>query len=349
MSKLDESGLKRDYCAGLLSLREIAGKFGIAESTLRYLAKKNGWVRANKIAQKNSAQKNKKSPVPRINKDAATAQKVAQADPQRSAYLSLSEQEREYVSHFLDSRNKYEAYRNAGYTGGERNARMLYRKPAIARAINEALAVLCRQLELRAEDVLRQWEEIVQADPGEISQHRRVNCRYCWGLGHRYQWRDEDELEAAEARASQNGDPPPDNSGGFGFIGNDDPNQDCPRCCGEGIADVFITDSRDLSPQGRQLFAGVKQTKFGIEVLTQDKDSARKNLMQFYNLAGSETEREKNILELEYLRIRNEQARLELEKLKNPEDEDDPTPVVVSINVVDARKRADDADDSAES
>lgn len=347
MNELDESGLKRDYCAGLLSLRDVAEKYGIAESVLRYRAKKNGWVRAKKTAQKKAAQKSKNSTAQRDREGKANAQKVAQEDPQRSVYLDLSEQEKEYVSYFLESRDKYEAYRKAGYTGSERNARMLYRKPAIARAINEAIAALCGQLELRAEDVLRQWEEIVQADPGEISQHRRVNCRYCWGLGHRYQWRDGDELEAAEARASQNGEPPPDNSGGFGFIGNDDPNPDCPRCCGEGVADVFISDSRDLSPKGRQLFAGVKQTKFGIEVITQDKESARKNLMQFYNLAGTEAEREKNILELEFLRLRNEQARLELEKLKNPDEEDDPTPVVVSINVVDARKRGEDADDSA--
>lgn len=45
MSKPEDSGLERDYCAGLLSLRDMAEIYGISEGAIRKRAKKNGWVR----------------------------------------------------------------------------------------------------------------------------------------------------------------------------------------------------------------------------------------------------------------------------------------------------------------
>ncbi|MDP8617935.1 hypothetical protein QZQ41_25050, partial [Serratia marcescens] len=44
MSQPEESGLERDYCAGQLSLREMAKIYGISEAAIRKRAKKHGWV-----------------------------------------------------------------------------------------------------------------------------------------------------------------------------------------------------------------------------------------------------------------------------------------------------------------
>jgi phage terminase small subunit len=41
---------------------------------------------------------------------------------------------------------------------------------------------------------------------------------------------------------------------------------------------VFVADTLDVSPQARKLFAGVKQTKNGIEVMMRSQDVARDNI-----------------------------------------------------------------------
>ncbi|MGQ0455304.1 hypothetical protein ACT4UM_29360, partial [Bacillus sp. SS-TM] len=64
---------------------------------------------------------------------------------------------------------------------------------------------------------------IVQADPNQLAQFRRVNCRYCWGENHLYQWRDIAEFDKAAAQASRDGKPEPE-YGGLGFVDNAIPN-----------------------------------------------------------------------------------------------------------------------------
>ena len=48
MTNPEESGLERDYCAGQLSLRDLAEIYGISEGAIRKRAKKHGWVRTEK-------------------------------------------------------------------------------------------------------------------------------------------------------------------------------------------------------------------------------------------------------------------------------------------------------------
>ena len=52
--QVDWESVERDYSAGLLSLREIAAKYGVDESGIRYKAKRNGWTRdlTKKIEQR---------------------------------------------------------------------------------------------------------------------------------------------------------------------------------------------------------------------------------------------------------------------------------------------------------
>jgi chorismate mutase len=52
--QVDWESVERDYSAGLLSLREIAAKYGVDESGIRYKAKRNGWTRdlSKKIEQR---------------------------------------------------------------------------------------------------------------------------------------------------------------------------------------------------------------------------------------------------------------------------------------------------------
>lgn len=332
MSKPDEKAIERDYRAGVLSQQGVADKYGITLKALRYMAQKNGWIRIKalkgkgaKAGQKRGAKKNP-APVAQDKAEAAAAQdgviraegqKRSGADPDRSHNCpELSDKESLFVSYYLESLDKYSAYRRAGFKGGDRNARILYRKPAVARAINQGIEKLSRKVMLSAEDILRHWQEIATADPNDLSQLRRCCCRYCWGENFHYQWRDIDEYDKAAEKASADGKPSPD-YGGLGFIPSDDPNPECPRCGGEGFEAVFLSDTRDLSGAARRLFAGVKQTKFGIELITRDQDAALKNLAAFHHLAVSEHERELRALRVEQARLANEKTRAEIEAIRN--------------------------------
>ncbi|WP_320734083.1 terminase small subunit [Enterobacter kobei] len=322
MSKPDWKELQSQFAAAHAStgikLKDWCEQQGLVYDTARRYIKKS----AQNNAQKKTAQRIAQNPdkaAPEQGKGRRKAEKnCAIPDPERSPFCAeLSDKEKLFVSYYLECRNKYEAYRKAGYTGGDRNARMLYRKPSVARAINQGIEQLSEQAILNAQDILRHWHEIAIADPGEISQMRRVCCRNCWGFDNRYQWIDEEEYDKAAAKAAKDSKPPPDQSGGFGFVANDDPNPDCPKCAGEGIEDVFLADTRDLVGPARRLIAGVKKTKFGIEVMTRDQDAALKNLAAFHNLASSEQERELRLLEIERVRLSNEKIKAEIENLRN--------------------------------
>lgn len=316
MSKPDWKALQSQFAAAHAStgikLKDWCEQQGLVYDTARRYVKKSAQIVAQ-TPDKAAPEQGKGSAV----------KNCAKPDPERSPFCAdLSDKEKLFVSYYLECRNKYEAYRKAGYTGGDRNARMLYRKPSVARAINQGIGQLTEQAILNAQDILRHWHEIAIADPGEISQMRRVCCRYCWGFDNRYQWIDETEYDKAATKAANDSKLPPDQSGGFGFMANDDPNPDCPKCAGEGIEDVFLADTRDLVGPARRLIAGVKKTKFGIEIMTRDQDAALKNLAAFHNLASSEQERELRLLEIERVRLSNEKIKAEIENLRNGDSND---------------------------
>jgi phage terminase small subunit len=54
-----------------------------------------------------------------------------------------------------------------------------------------------------------------------------------------------------------------------------DPN--CPECHGDGVGHNVAADTRTLSPQARMLYAGVKQTKDGLEIKMHDQQKALEN------------------------------------------------------------------------
>lgn len=187
MSKPDWKELQSQFAAAHAStgikLKDWCEQQGLVYDTARRYIKKS----AQNNAQKKTAQRIAQNPdkaAPEQGKGRRKPVKnCAIPDPERSPFCAeLSDKEKLFVSYYLECRNKYEAYRKAGYTGGDRNARILYRKPAVARAINQGIEQLSEQAILNAQDILRHWHEIAIADPGEISQMRRVCCRYCWGF-----------------------------------------------------------------------------------------------------------------------------------------------------------------------
>ncbi|MDF7681512.1 terminase small subunit [Enterobacteriaceae bacterium ESL0689] len=306
----DEGAIERDFCAGVLSLQAVADKYGITIKALRYMAGKKGWVRAKgsgaKSGQKNGAKNNsapkKTAPIHPQNTDERSPEseqistvKIMHHDDIDLALdpdeFGLTEKEALFAWGYVKTNSRIGGYRFAGYRDTNKNtayveASRLYRKPKIARAIRELKNRIRKRYTADLDEIVDQLVAITRADPNALTQYRRVNCRYCWGGNHLYQWRDIQEFDRAAEKAAKDGKPEPE-YGGVGFVSNADPNPDCPRCHGEGEGQILIGDTRDLDVNEYASFLGVKQTKNGIEILTEDKKAARQMLIQLLTKADS--------------------------------------------------------------
>ncbi|CGA89087.1 terminase small subunit [Salmonella enterica] len=237
--------------------------------------------------------------------------------------FGISDQQAKFAMLVAQGKKLVEAYRLAGYES-EGNAAyvtasQLLRNPKVYRAISYFRNQYQKRYTADLDLLVSQLMAIVQADPNQLAQFRRVNCRYCWGENHLYQWRDIAEFDKAAAQASRDGKPEPE-YGGLGFVDNAIPNPDCPKCCGEGTGQLYMADTTLLDGDARQLYAGAKLGKFGVEILLEDKAAARRELIKLImatkgSSAGGATD-SRNDLELEGLRLRNEKLRTEIENLK---------------------------------
>lgn len=197
--------------------------------------------------------------------------------------------------------NATEAYQRAGYSVAGSPESVHTRASAIA---NNA-AVMRRIKELResvatealgefgALQVLREWITIATADPAELMKLRLWCCRHCWGTDHHYQWISEDEYSRrycevmdwnATKPAKAHARSYPSFDGGVGYDRRREPHPNCPECGGEGHRDVLLTATDKLSPAGRKLFAGIKQTNTGIEIKTRDQDGALVNIAKYLGM-----------------------------------------------------------------
>lgn len=193
-----------------------------------------------------------------------------------------------------------EAYRNAGYTvsdpptTGQRSAASaLANRPDIVARVEAARAQVADKAMIAAADVLREWIVIATADPSELIRARRFCCRHCYGLDHRYQWISEEEwaiecarvLDANAVRGPRAmARPLPSFDGGIGYDRTREPVATCPHCGGDGKLDTFVADTHRLSPAGRKLFAGIKETREGIEVKFRDQDGALASLAKYLGM-----------------------------------------------------------------
>lgn len=302
MSKPDEKAIERDFCAGVFSLQAVADKYGITIKALRYMADKKGWIRAKgageKVGQKTGAKKNSapKKTALKIQRDYDV--RVSECEQNSSEDIPLDDdtelgfdpdefgltgKQAFFVYLYVKTKNRVEAYKKAGYkcegAAVYPAASQIYRNINVAKAIRTLEKRFRERYTADIDEIVDQLVAITKADPNALTQYRRLNCRYCWGENHLYQWRDIQEFDRAAEKNMKDGKAEPE-YGGLGFIENADPNPDCPRCYGEGSGDIFISDTRDLDGPDRQFLLGVKQTKNGIEVITEDKKAARQMLIQ---------------------------------------------------------------------
>ncbi|POT55135.1 terminase small subunit [Citrobacter amalonaticus] len=278
---------------------------------------------------------------------AQTAQKPAQkklrtAQKEKSAEelvnSKLSPKVKRFIAEYLNDQNATAAAARAGYSDPN-YGRQLITNPNVAQAIaQQQKASIARTLS-SADEVLSQMWQLATFDANQLSQYRRGACRYCWGFGHHYQWRDaveyeEERLEAVERKRRE-----PEDVGGYGYDHTQEPNPECPRCNGDGVGQPFFADTRKLSATAALAYSGVKLGKHGVEITAISRERMFEAVMKRLGLADSEFAQRLQQIEIERRQLEVEKLRKEL---AGDGEDDEPTPVQININVVDAR--ADDGD-----
>lgn len=202
--------------------------------------------------------------------------------------LRLTDKQQAFAQHYAEHRIPWEAYRHAYDVAPEtkhssvcESASRLLKDPKIWRAVGnyekEAVArapVVATLAEMFAREVM-----IARADPRELMELATGNCRRCNGEGFGYRWRDEEYAEAVDL-ACKASLPLPELAGGVGFRPFDPPHPDCPECGGGGVPHAIFRPTADLSPAGRLLYRGIKQTRNGLEILTADQSKSAENVIR---------------------------------------------------------------------
>jgi len=179
-----------------------------------------------------------------------------------------------FAAEYIVDLNGTQAAIRAGYspkTAWVQGSKLLHH-PTVRDEIQRLMDERAKDVGLDAKKALQVIWERATADPRELIQVKVGSCRYCHGAGHQYQ-RTMVELNQAREKWLNKGQDPEafDEAGGPGFNPNMPPHPDCPECHGDGESRVVLKDTRNISPGAAALFAGAKQTKYGIEVALHDQ------------------------------------------------------------------------------
>jgi phage terminase small subunit len=214
----------------------------------------------------------------------------------------LTKKQLDFARNYVEAdRNASKAYRwsydavNMTRESIAQEASRLLTHPGVKAEIDRISHKAAEHVEFTAADWLRHNVEIATADPNELQRTRKICCRHCYGIAGGFQWRDEIEWAdacaqsfAEQAKRDREGDatpvPIPGDYGGYGFDRTRPPRGECERCAGEGEWEVFVADTGRLEGPARRLYAGIKQTKYGVEILMRSQDTALKNIGAFLGL-----------------------------------------------------------------
>ncbi|MCY6388063.1 terminase small subunit [Acinetobacter baumannii] len=189
--------------------------------------------------------------------------------------MALRGKQQRFVDEYLIDRNATQAAIRAGYSAktaysiGEQNLKKL----EVKKAIEEGEKELAERNKITQDKVLNRLWEMATADPNELMRYMRVNCRFCWGIDHNYQWT-VGEFKRAIQHAHDTKAPEPKCEGGLDFDRLKAPNPDCPECRGEGVGYTYIADTTRVSDQAKLLYAGIKESQHGIEIKMNDQVAA---------------------------------------------------------------------------
>lgn len=197
----------------------------------------------------------------------------------------LTIKEEIFCVEFIKGTKKSDCYRIAYKPPGSlhgsviaKRAAEIFSRPHVQKYIQELKAPVIKKNLIEINDVLSKWVQIATADPNDLIQHRRLCCRYCYGVDHKYQYTIR-EYEKQKENASF------EEKGGHGYNGTKEPHANCPECFGIGVSIIYVADTRKLKGNAKALYAGIKQNSSGaIEILMRNQDAALENIAKFLGM-----------------------------------------------------------------
>jgi hypothetical protein len=173
--------------------------------------------------------------------------------------------------------NGTQAAIRAGYapkSACERAARILAR-PDVGAVVQAMLHDRIDRIKMTRERVLAEFENIADADANELSELRRVCCRHCWGkidpeseapayqltpaefVAKKARWDADRERKLNAKNRVDIGEFP--HEPGNWYDKRKPINDRCTECFGDGIQDVFLKDTRNISRRARAIYGGSKR------------------------------------------------------------------------------------------
>lgn len=306
------------------------------------------WCKAQGLNYATARRYIKKPSAQSVQKSAQKKVRTAQKEQSANELMDddgLTAQQRLFVAEYLKDGNATQAAIRAGYSkkSAEQIGYQLLQKTSVAQAIAQQQKASIERTLGGADEVLAQMWQLATFDANQLSQYRRGACRYCWGFGHQYQWRDMVEFEEKRLEATERDKREPVDVGGYGYDHTREPNPGCPRCNGDGIGQPYFADTRKLSPVAALAYSGVKLGKNGVEIIAVSRERMFEAVMKRLGLADSEFAQRLQQIEIDRRLLEVEKLRKEL---AGDGDDDEPTPVQININVVDARAEDGDQPDT---
>lgn len=223
---------------------------------------------------------------------------------------ALTDQMRQFAAQYVIDFNGKAAAVRAGYSdkGAAAQASRLLAREDVQELVRQKMAAVEKRAEVKAADVLQQAMGIVMADVNDLVEFRRRCCRHCYGINYEYQRtaaemsaeRRQYELKRRKEEKKTDFDAMLyeefDEQGGIGYDARKPPAPDCTHCWGDGVGDALFKATADLSPAARALYAGVKQTKDGFQMLTVDKNAAMDKLFRHFGLYEKDNTQSANAL-----------------------------------------------------
>lgn len=201
----------------------------------------------------------------------------------------------QYLTHFNQTRAYQESHPESNYKTARTAGARKMREPHIVAYRDARMKALFERAEAEQDRLLRAYTMTAYADPNELVEHRRDACRFCYGTNHQYQftpaeferYKAEHTEEVKAAKVAGINPPEFDPKGGVGFNPNLEPNEDCPECFGRGHSATIIKDTRHLSPAALLLYAGMKESKDGIEIKMHSQQHSREVLAKVHKIIDS--------------------------------------------------------------
>jgi phage terminase small subunit len=211
---------------------------------------------------------------------------------------SMTDQMRAFAHEYCVDFHGMNAAIRAGYSekSATVQASKLLARLDVQEIIKKKMTAIERTTGINAERVLTETWNIATANVNELVEFRRACCRHCYGIDYGYQRTmqemSSDRREYNTARTKAIAKDPAlastyedfDEKGGIGYDARKDPVSDCTSCWGNGVGNAHYKDTRKLSPAALSLYAGVKQTKDGFQMLLVDKTAALEKLFKHFGL-----------------------------------------------------------------